>query len=95
MLIAWPIVFGALAALFGVLAFTGTAHGWTVLAEAMFTVFTMAFGASATERGEGARVEAVVWGQPPSAVRWVAQVRARFWVGGPGGWPRFAPAFGR
>lgn len=44
MLIAWPIIFGALAALFGVLGFAGIAHGWTVLAEAIFTVFTMAFG---------------------------------------------------
>lgn len=44
MLIAWPIIFGALAALFGVLGFAGIVHGWTLLAEAIFTVFTMAFG---------------------------------------------------
>ena len=44
MLIAWPVVFGVLAALFGILGFTGAAHGWTILAEAIFTVFTMAFG---------------------------------------------------
>jgi uncharacterized membrane protein YtjA (UPF0391 family) len=44
MLIAWPVIFGALAALFGVLGFTGTATGWTVLAKAMFTVFAIAFG---------------------------------------------------
>lgn len=43
MLIAWPVIFGALAALFGVLGFTGTAHGWTLLAQTVFIVFTMAF----------------------------------------------------
>lgn len=44
MLIAWTIVFGVLAALFGTLGFTGAAQGWTVLAKASFTVFALAFG---------------------------------------------------
>lgn len=44
MLIVWPVIFGVLAVLFGVMGYTGEAHGWVLLAKAMFTVVVLAFG---------------------------------------------------
>ncbi len=44
MLIAWTVIFGLLAALFGILGFTGDAQGWVLLAKALFTVLVLAFG---------------------------------------------------
>lgn len=44
MLIAWTVLFGVLAALFGTLGFTGAAVGWVLLAKALFTVLVLAFG---------------------------------------------------
>lgn len=43
MLIVWPVIFGVLAALFGVLGYTGAAHGWVLLAKALFSVVVLAF----------------------------------------------------
>jgi uncharacterized membrane protein YtjA (UPF0391 family) len=43
MLLAWTIIFGVLAALFGILGFTGDAQGWMLLAKVLFTVLVLAF----------------------------------------------------
>lgn len=44
MLIVWPVIFGILAVLFGVLGYAGEAHGWVLLAKVMFSVVVLAFG---------------------------------------------------
>jgi uncharacterized membrane protein YtjA (UPF0391 family) len=43
MLVVWPVTFGILAALFGVLGYTGDAHGWVLLAKVLFNVTVLAF----------------------------------------------------
>lgn len=43
MLVIWPVIFGVLAALFGILGFTGDAHGWVLLAKVLFNVLVLAF----------------------------------------------------
>ena len=44
MLVVWPLIFGILAAVFGVVGFTGEANSWALLAKAMFTVCVLGFG---------------------------------------------------
>ncbi|MGE5207338.1 MAG: hypothetical protein ACM3PW_17135 [Chlamydiota bacterium] len=43
MLVVWPVIFGILAVLFGVLGYTGDAHGWVPLAKVLFSVTVLAF----------------------------------------------------
>ncbi len=43
MFVAWPVIFGILAALFGVLGYTGEAQGWVLLAKVLFNVTVIAF----------------------------------------------------
>jgi uncharacterized membrane protein YtjA (UPF0391 family) len=42
--VVWPVIFAILAALFGVMGYTGAAYGWVLLAKALFTVTVLAFG---------------------------------------------------
>lgn len=44
MSIIWPVIFGTMAVVFGTLGFTGAAHGWLLLAKALFTVAVLGFG---------------------------------------------------
>jgi uncharacterized membrane protein YtjA (UPF0391 family) len=43
MFVVWPVIFGILAALFGVLGYAGAAHGWVLLAKVLFNVLVLAF----------------------------------------------------
>ena len=43
MFVVWPVIFGILAALFGVLGYTGEAQGWVLLAKVLFNVTVIAF----------------------------------------------------
>lgn len=44
MFIAWPVIFAVMAVVFGTLDFTGAAHGWLLLAKALFIVAVLGFG---------------------------------------------------
>jgi uncharacterized membrane protein YtjA (UPF0391 family) len=43
MFIVWPIIFGVMAVVFGTLGYTGAAHGWLLLAKALFSVAVLGF----------------------------------------------------
>jgi uncharacterized membrane protein YtjA (UPF0391 family) len=38
MSIVWPVIFGVMAVVFGTLGYTDAAHGWVLLAKALFNV---------------------------------------------------------
>ena len=44
MFIVWPVIFAVMAVVFGTLGFTGAAHGWLLLAKALFTVAVLGLG---------------------------------------------------
>jgi hypothetical protein len=44
MFIVWPVIFGVMAVVFGTLDFIGAAHGWLLLAKALFTMAVLGFG---------------------------------------------------
>jgi uncharacterized membrane protein YtjA (UPF0391 family) len=43
MFIAWPVIFAIMAVVFGTLGFAGAAHGWLLLAKALFIVAVLGF----------------------------------------------------
>lgn len=44
MFVVWPVIFGVMAVVFGTLDFTAAAHGWLLLAKALFIVAVLGFG---------------------------------------------------